>query len=196
MTRQIMHIDLDAFFVSVEQRENPELKGKPVVVGGRPDRRGVIASASYEARRFGLRAGMPLATAYRLCPQATQQEGVFRPRTPCMYRLRRSLSGPVGGEGTRQECNRCQRNRLYGDCVHAGPIHFLASAMDSYPVRKHGGGGLRHRSRHQDTKEEGAIRRECQGCSHGRRRGNGRYRAPSTLRRHGARTRSGLFLLG
>ncbi len=72
-----MHIDLDAFFVSVEQVLNPKLRGKPVVVGGRPDRRGVVASASYEARAFGLRAGMPLATAYRLCPQAIFIEGSF-----------------------------------------------------------------------------------------------------------------------
>ncbi len=72
-----MHIDLDAFFVSVEQVLNPELRGKPVVVGGRPDRRGVVASASYEARAFGLHAGMPLATAYSLCPQAIFIEGSF-----------------------------------------------------------------------------------------------------------------------
>ena len=72
-----MHIDLDAFFVSVEQVANPELKGKPVVVGGRPDRRGVVAAASYEARTFGLHAGMPLVTASRLCPQATFIEGNF-----------------------------------------------------------------------------------------------------------------------
>ncbi len=77
MTRRIMHIDLDAFFVSVEQVLKPELKGKPVVVGGRPDRRGVVASASYEARAFGLHAGMPLTTASRLCPQATFIEGNF-----------------------------------------------------------------------------------------------------------------------
>lgn len=73
----IMHIDLDAFFASVEQVLNPELRGKLVVVGGRPDRRGVVASASYEARRFGIHAGMPLATAYRLCPQAIFIEGSF-----------------------------------------------------------------------------------------------------------------------
>ncbi len=77
MARTIMHIDLDAFFVSVEQALNPELQGKPVVVGGRPDRRGVVASASYEARGFGLHAGMPLTTAYRLCPQAIFIEGSF-----------------------------------------------------------------------------------------------------------------------
>jgi len=72
-----MHIDLDAFFVSVEQVENPELKGKPVVVGGRPEGRGVVASASYEARAFGLHAGMPLSTASRLCPQAIFIQGSF-----------------------------------------------------------------------------------------------------------------------
>ena len=77
MAHRIMHIDLDAFFVSVEQVLNPELKGKPVVVGGRPDRRGVVASASYEARVFGLHAGMALTTACRLCPQATFIEGSF-----------------------------------------------------------------------------------------------------------------------
>ncbi len=77
MVHRIMHIDLDAFFVSVEQVLNPDLKGKPVVVGGRPDRRGVVASASYEARAFGLHAGMPLAIASRLCPQAIFIEGNF-----------------------------------------------------------------------------------------------------------------------
>jgi DNA polymerase-4 len=77
MTRRIMHIDLDAFFVSVEQVDNPELRGKPVVVGGNPEKRGVVAAASYEARAFGLHSGMPLVTASRLCPQAVFIEGSF-----------------------------------------------------------------------------------------------------------------------
>ncbi|MBI4284881.1 MAG: DNA polymerase IV [Chloroflexi bacterium] len=77
MGRRIMHIDLDAFFVAVEQVDNPQLKGKPVVVGGKPDQRGVVASASYEARKFGLHAGMPLSTAVRLCPQAIFIEGNY-----------------------------------------------------------------------------------------------------------------------
>ncbi|MFC1981598.1 DNA polymerase IV, partial [Chloroflexota bacterium] len=74
---RIMHIALDAFFVSVEQVLNPDLQGKPVIVGGKPDRRGVVAAASYEARAFGLHSGMPLATASRLCPQAIFIEGSF-----------------------------------------------------------------------------------------------------------------------
>jgi DNA polymerase IV len=94
--RRILHVDMDAFYASVEQRDNPALRGRPVVVGGDPDKRGVVAAASYEARTFGVRSAMPMSRAVRLCPPlvivhpdfnkyrtvSQQVFGIFRSITP------------------------------------------------------------------------------------------------------------------
>ena len=98
--RAILHVDMDAFYASVEQRDNPELRGKPLVVGGTTNR-GVVAAASYEVRKFGVRSAMPIAEAMRRCPQlirvaprmshyknvSTQIFDVFREYTPLVEGL-------------------------------------------------------------------------------------------------------------
>lgn len=76
MERRIIHIDMDCFYAQIEQRDEPKYRGKPVIVGGRSENRGVVATASYEARKYGVHSAMPMRTAYKLCPN-----GVYvRPR--------------------------------------------------------------------------------------------------------------------
>ncbi|MEW6624363.1 MAG: DNA polymerase IV [Bacillota bacterium] len=80
MDSHIIHVDMDAFYAAVEQRDNPALKGKPVIVGADPKGRGVVSTCSYEARAYGVRSGMPISRAYKLCPR-----GVYLPVNMSKY---------------------------------------------------------------------------------------------------------------
>ena len=91
MNREIIHLDMDAFFASVEQLRRPELRGKPVIVGGHPERRGVVSTCSYEARRFGVHSGMATRTALRLCPEAELIAPDFRRYSRISRRIMRIL---------------------------------------------------------------------------------------------------------
>ena len=96
----IAHADMDAFYASVEQLDNPALRGLPVIVGGR-SRRGVVTSASYEARRFGVRSAMPAHEAHRLCP-----EGIFVPGRMARYA---EVSRAVRAASCSPSCSRAWR---------------------------------------------------------------------------------------
>lgn len=86
--RKIIHIDMDAFYASVEQRDNPKLKGKPVIVGGNPQSRGVVATCSYEARKYGIHSAMPSKVAYNRCPYAIFVPPRFEAYYQVSYKIR------------------------------------------------------------------------------------------------------------
>src|SRR5476649_2979587 len=91
LVKTIFHVDMDAFFVSVEELYDPSLKGKAVVVGGRPNERGVVSAASYEARKFGVHSALPLRTAARLCPHAIFVDGHPDRYRDCSQKVHRVL---------------------------------------------------------------------------------------------------------
>jgi len=95
MFRIIFHLDMDAFYASVEQRDDPKLRGKPVIVGSPPTQRGVVCAASYEARKFGVRSALPSSTAARLCPK-----GIFvRPRMDAYREESHQIMGIIASSG-------------------------------------------------------------------------------------------------
>jgi DNA polymerase-4 len=125
------HVDMDAFFVSVEELFDPSLKGKPVVVGGRPNERGVVSAASYAARKFGVHSAMPLRTAYKLCPQAIFVDGHperYRECSHQVYEVLRSFS-PLVEMASVDEAylDMSGTGRLYGPPLRAA--HLLHERM-------------------------------------------------------------------
>jgi DNA polymerase-4 len=132
-TRTIFHVDMDAFFVSVEELFNPEIKGKPVVVGGQRDERGVVSAASYEARKFGVHSAMPLRTAAKLCPQAIFLNGHpdrYRECSEKVHRVLTSFSPQVEMASIDEAyLDMTGTERLHGPPLHAA--HLLHQKMKS-----------------------------------------------------------------
>jgi DNA polymerase-4 len=129
MFRVIFHLDMDAFYASVEQRDNPALRGQPVIVGAPPTQRGVVCASSYEARKFGVRSAMPSATAGRLCPN-----GIFVwPRMDCYREESRQIMQIVAHTGAVLEqmsideayvdvSSLCQAENVDGSLLRAVPL--------------------------------------------------------------------------
>ncbi len=120
--RKIIHVDMDAFYASVEQRDNPAYRGCPVIVGGNPDSRGVVAACSYEAREFGIHSAMPSSQAYRLCPRAI----FIRPR----FDTYKSVSGQIH-----------EVFRRFTELVE--PLSLDEAYLDVSNVRQFGGSAIR-----------------------------------------------------
>lgn len=115
--RKIIHVDMDAFYASVEQRDNPDIRGLPVVVGGKPNGRGVVAACSYEARAFGIHSAMPSAEAGRRCPHAvfvTPRFGVYQQASRSIHEVFREFTDVVEPLSLDEAYLDVTRNTLFG----------------------------------------------------------------------------------
>src|SRR5678816_1905816 len=132
MGRIIFHLDMDAFYAAIEQRDQPSLKGKPVIVGSPPTQRGVVCAASYEARKFGVRSAMPSATADRLCPK-----GIFvRPRMDAYKHESREIMRLVAETGATVE--QMSIDEAYIDCSALCQADDADSALhQALPLAQH-----------------------------------------------------------
>ncbi|HSD72259.1 MAG TPA: DNA polymerase IV [Thermoanaerobaculia bacterium] len=154
--RRILHVDMDAFYASVEQRDNPSLRGRPVAVGGSPESRGVVAAASYEARAFGVRSALPMSRAVRLCPElvivrpdfgkygevSRQVFAIFREVTPLVEPLsldeayldvtRNSWGEPLAVEVARRIKARIREETRLTASAGVAPNKFLAKIASGW----------------------------------------------------------------
>src|SRR6476661_5522591 len=121
-TRTIFHVDMDAFFVSVEELFSPELKGKAVVVGGQRDERGVVSAASYEARKFGVHSAMPLRTAAKMCPHAIFVNGHSERYRECSEKVHRVL-GTFTPQVEMASIDEAYLDMTGTDRLHGPPLH-------------------------------------------------------------------------
>ena len=152
----ILHADMDAFFASVEQRDRPELRGKPVIVGGSAEGRGVVSAASYEARLFGVHSAMPMSTARRLCPQAVflpprlsyyaqvsqQLRNIFLSYTPLVEPLSLDeafldVRGCEGLLGNAPEIARKIKDRIQVDELDRPPLAGRCRGVRALALRRH-----------------------------------------------------------
>src|SRR5688572_6508001 len=154
--RKIIHVDMDAFYASVEQRDNPAIRGKPVAVGGDPTERGVVAAASYEARKFGVRSAIPMSRAVRLCPSlvivrpdfqkyrtvSQQVFGIFKEVTPLVEGLsldeayldvtENSFNEPLGVNVARRIKDRIKEVTQLTASAGVAPNKFLAKIASGW----------------------------------------------------------------
>src|SRR5579884_2910587 len=145
MVPQILHVDMDAFFVSVEELADPSLRGKPVIVGADPDGRGVVAAASYAARKFGVHSAMPIRTAKKLCPHAIFLRGhheKYREYSDKVYTIFQEFSPAiemVSIDEAYLDLTGCER--LLGGRVHIAPgvEDRFRSSQTSWPALRAAG---------------------------------------------------------